>query len=63
MNISFIATKAQLKVFSAICSNFTVVWIAALFATQNIATLTTNIILVIVSWKLAVKAEDLLEEL
>lgn len=62
MNLSFEFKTSQLNVFSAVCSNLVVFWIAAIFATRDIFVLTGDIIGVILSWKLAVKAEDLLED-
>lgn len=62
MEFSLEPTKAQLKVFSAICSNFVVVWLVALLGTRDPFVLTANVILAIVSWKLAIKSEKLLDE-
>lgn len=59
MEIEF--SRAQLKVLSAIFSNFAVVWIVALFTTRDPVLLTINVMLAIVSWHLAVKAELLIE--
>lgn len=59
----FTITASQLKIFSAVCSNFVVFWLAAIVGTQDPFILTFDIIFAIVSWKLAVKAEEILEEL
>jgi hypothetical protein len=62
MSLSIELTKAELRIISAVFANFVVFWIAALFITQNILTLTGNIIFATISWKFAVKAEELLDE-
>lgn len=49
--------RAQLKVLSNVCGNFVVVWLIAMLGTRNPASLTLNILLAIVSWKLAVWAQ------
>lgn len=56
-------TKAQLRVFSAVSTNLCVIWLAALFTTRNPIVLTANIIYATIFWKLAVRAEEYLEEL
>lgn len=61
MVISFMVKKSQLRVISAVSSNFVVVWLAALFTTRDIAALIFNIIVAILFWHLAAKAEDALE--
>lgn len=58
----FTITKSQLKIFSAVCSNFVVVWLAAIVGSNDPFILTFDIISAIVSWKLAVKTEEILEE-
>lgn len=63
MELSFELRPSQLKVFSAICSNLTVFWLVTLFTTRDVLTLTVNILFAMLSWYLAVKAEDILEEL
>ena len=62
MKISFEPSRAQLKVFSAICSDFVVVWIIALFGTQDFVVLTFNIVAAILFWYLATKADELSEK-
>lgn len=62
MKFNLRPTRVQLKVFSAVCSNFVVVWLVAFFGTRDFLALTANFILAIVSWYLAVKAETLAEE-
>lgn len=58
MKFSFQPSKAQLKVFSAVCSNLAAGWFAAIFITRNPVLLTADIVGVIVSSYLAVKAEE-----
>lgn len=63
MEVSFKLNRSILKVFSAICSNLFVVWFIASFATHNLFTLTFNIVAATLSLYLAIKSEQLLEEL
>lgn len=57
-------TLAQLKVFSALFSNLAAAWlITIVFATANPLTLTLNLIAAIMSAYLAVRAEEIMEEL
>ncbi len=63
MKFSFEVRQSHLKVFSSVCSNFVVFWLAGLFATSDFLALTMNILLAMLSWYLAIKAEDILEEL
>ncbi|MEK7617415.1 MAG: hypothetical protein AAB414_05175 [Patescibacteria group bacterium] len=56
-------TKSQLKVLSAVASNFVVIWVIAVFATRDALTLTGNFISAIVGWYIASKAEELSEKL
>jgi hypothetical protein len=63
MKFSFKLTHAQLKVFSAVMSNFVAFWFAAILATKDIFVLTLDLIMAILSWKLAVKSEEVLEKL
>lgn len=58
---SFAPTRYQLRVFSAVASNFAVVWLAASFATRDITTLLVNLLLGIVSLWFAIVAEKKLE--
>lgn len=53
-------TAPQLKVVSAVCSNFVVVWLAAMLGTRDPFTLTLNFLFAIVSVYLAIKAEEAL---
>lgn len=62
MKFYFTPRRSQLKVFSAICSNFVVVWIVAAFVAKDIFALTIDIVFAILSWYLAIKAEEVLEE-
>lgn len=61
MRFSFEPTRAQLKVFSAVCSNLVVVWLIAMVGTRDIFILIFDITFAILSWYLAVKAEEALE--
>lgn len=61
MQFSFLFTRPQLKVISAICSNLVVVWLAALFVTHEPFALTLNFFAATLSWNLAVQAERALE--
>lgn len=58
MRLAF--TRPQLRVYSAVLCNLSVVWIAAIFATRDLATLTANIVNAIVSLYLAIKIEEVL---
>lgn len=51
--------KSQLRVLSAVSSNFVVIWIIALLATRDFLTLTANLVCAIVGWYIASKAEEL----
>ena len=62
MQIGFRSVKAQLKVFSSICSNLTVVWIVAAFAALDFYSLIRNILSAILMWYLSVKTAELLED-
>lgn len=62
MKFYFTPRRSQLKVFSAICSNLVVFWLVATLATKDILALTTDIAFAILTWYLAVKAEEVLEE-
>ena len=46
VKFSFEPTRAQLKVFSSICSDLVVVWLIAILATKNTAVLIRDIVLV-----------------
>lgn len=52
-------TRAQLKILAAVFSNFVVVWLIAMLGTKDSFGLTANFFLAILSWKLAVKTEEL----
>lgn len=56
-------TRAKLKVFSAIFSNFVVVWLAAMLGTRDPFVLTLNFLFAIVSLDLAIKAEERAEKI
>lgn len=49
--------RAQLKVLSNVCGNSVVVSLIAMLGTRNPFSLTANILLAILFWKLAVWAE------
>lgn len=63
MNFSIPIKRSYLKVISAIASNFTVVWIVAIFAAESIQLLISNLFLAILSLIVALRTEDALEEL
>jgi len=56
-------TTAELKMFSAICSNFVVVFIAATPVTKDFDVLLFNLLGAILFWKFGILAEEKLEEL
>lgn len=62
MRLYFTLRHSHLKVFSAVCSNLVVFWLVAILATKDILVLTTDIAFAILTWYLAVKAEEVLEE-
>ena len=57
----FEITSAHLKVFSNVCGNMVVFWVAAILATTDQYNLTVDFIFAILSWYLAVRSEELLE--
>ena len=61
MKLEFTLRKSYFQVFSAICSNFSVAFILALFATKELLVLTVNIMAAIVSIVLAILSEEILE--
>ncbi len=61
MRFYFEISSAQLKVFSAICSNFVVVWLVAGFTTKDLLVLTRDILAATISLYLAVVIEEILE--
>lgn len=66
MQLTFELTIAQVKVVSAIASNFAVVWFAAIFATNDFLVLLGDIFFAffaIVSTRIAIRAEELLENI
>ena len=56
-------TRPYLRVFSSIFSNLCAGWIFSIFIARNPLVLTGNILGAIVSLYLAIKVENLLEEL
>lgn len=61
MKYSLVVTRPQLRVFSAVCGNFTAGWLATILVTRNWLVLIVDVLLAMVSWYLAVKAEEILE--
>lgn len=59
----FVITKSQLKVFSAVCSNMVVVLLTAITVTRDPGILTWDVLGAMMCWHLAVKTEEVLEEL
>ena len=55
--------NSHLRVLSAVCANLAAGWFVAIFATRDLLALTMDIVAVILSLYLAIKAEELLEEL
>ncbi len=55
-------TKPQLQIASAVCSNFVVAWLGAMLLTRDPVALTMNFVAAIVSWKAAIRAEEILED-
>jgi len=62
MQVSLHITKAQLRIFSSIFSNLIIVWLSAIFATQDKFAWIINLVYASICWKIAVRAEELLEE-
>ncbi len=62
MKIAIHLTRAQLRVVSAISSNFAAFWLAATITVNTMPVLILNVAFAIVSWYMAVKAEEYLEE-
>jgi len=58
MDISFKITNAQQKVLSNVCSNLVVLWLVAIFATNDTILLVRNILLSATFWYIAVRAEE-----
>ena len=63
MRFSFAISSPQLKVFSAVCSNFVVVWLIAIFTTKDLLVLIRYAMAAIIAWYAAVWAEGVLEKL
>ena len=62
MRFSFEISSAQLKVFSAVCSNFVVVWLIVIFTTRDISVIIQDVIAAFLAWYSAVRAEEVLEK-
>lgn len=58
MKLPFRLTRAQLKVFSALCTEFVVVWVLAILGTRDLFILTTDLVFAIIFLVLAIKAEE-----
>lgn len=58
MKFSFRLTRAELKVVSAICTEFFVVWILAILGTTDLFILTMDIVFAIIFLVLAIKTEE-----
>lgn len=54
---------AQLKVFSAVCSNLIAVWLVAIFAARDVIVLTGSVMATGLAWYAAVWAERRAEAL
>lgn len=61
MGHSFLPTRYQLRVLSAVASNFSVVWLAAGFATREQTTLLVNLLLGTILLLIAMMIEKELE--
>lgn len=61
MNFALTLTRYQLRVLSAVASNFAVVWFFAAFATRDAITLLGNLLFGIVSLWVAMIIEKKLE--
>ena len=59
----FEITSAHLKVFSNVCANLVVVYLVAMFTTNDSSTLTGNTFLAILFWYAALTAERKLEQI
>jgi len=62
MRFSFEISSAQLKVFSAVCSNFVVVWLIAIFTTRDTFVIIRYVMAAVLAWYAAVWAEEVLEK-
>lgn len=63
IRFSLEVTRAHLRVFSSVCSNFVVVWLIAGLAAQDPFVLTRDALTAILAWYFAARAEELVEEL
>jgi len=55
--------RPQLRVLANVFGNLVVVWMVAILGTRDLLVLTANFVLAMISWRLAVKVEEILEEL
>jgi hypothetical protein len=62
MDVLYNITRSHFKVFSAICSNFVVVWLIVTLAARDPSILLRDLILVVVFLYLAIKSELVSEE-
>lgn len=58
IKFSFKLTRAQLKVFSALSTEFIVVWLLAILGTRDLFILTMDVVFTIMFLVLAIKAEE-----
>ncbi len=63
MELSISVSRAQLRVLSAIFSNFVVGWLFAILGSRDSGRMALDLALSLVFWYLAVKTEEILEEL
>lgn len=61
MDYSFVPTRYQLRVLSAVSANFSVVWLAASFVTRDAVTLLFNLLLGTLALLIAMILERMLE--
>lgn len=63
MKFPYKLTRAQLKVISALCTEFVVVWILAILGTRDLFILTMDITFAIIFLVLAIKTEEASEKI
>ena len=63
MKLSFKLTRSQLKVFSALFTEFVVVWVLAILGTRDLFILTIDILFAIIFLVLAIKTEEASEKI
>lgn len=62
MRLHFKLTRAQLKVFSVLCTEFVVVWILAILGTKDLFILTMDVVFAMMFLILAIKTEEASEK-